>query len=327
MTEEETISAPTDPLALYQMMVLIRAFEDELYRLFLRALVPGTIHLYQGQEAVAAGVSAHLRPDDILLTTHRPHGHALAKGVSPDRLMAEILGKTAGCCQGKGGSMHVCDMKVGLPPGVAIVGAGIPIAAGAALAFQMRGEDRVAVSMFGDAATNTGVFHEGLTLAAVWCLPVVFVCENNLYGVSTRISDAGRLTDLAEHGRSYDMPYATVDGNDVLAVSELAGEAVTRARAGSGPTLIEAKTYRHGGHSRSDPAAYRSPGEKEAWLLKDPIPRHRTWLLVQGRASPSQLEALEATCKARVDEAVAFAMASPLPSQEAALTDIWAEQP
>jgi len=323
MAGRTEIRDPTHPLALYETMVLIRTFEDEVYLLFLSGEVPGTIHLYQGQEAVAAGVCAHLRPDDILLATHRPHGHALAKGVAPKRLMAEIFGKATGCCKGKGGSMHICDMAVGLPPALAIVGAGIPIAAGAALAFELRGEDRVAVSMFGDGATNTGAFHEGLTLAAVWNLPVIFVCENNLYAVSTRISDASRLTDLAEHGHCYAIPHVIVDGNDVLAVSEVAGEAVARARSGGGPTLIEAKTYRHGGHSRSDPAPYRPAGEKEAWLRKDPIPRLREWLLVEGLADEAELEAIEAACRARVDEAIAFARASPWPDPATALSDVW----
>jgi TPP-dependent pyruvate/acetoin dehydrogenase alpha subunit len=327
MAEGTGVRDPTDTLAFYEMMVLIRTFENEVYLLFLSGEVPGTIHLYQGQEAVAVGVCAHLRTDDILLTTHRPHGHALAKGMAPKPLMAEIFGKATGCCKGKGGSMHVCDMEVGLPPAIAIVGAGIPIAAGAALAFDLRGEDRVAVSMFGDGATNTGAFHEGLTLAAVWNLPVIFVCENNLYAVSTRVSDASRLTDLAEHGHCYDIPHVTVDGNDVLAVSEVAGEAVARARAGGGPTLIEAKTYRHGGHSRSDAAAYRPAGEKEAWLQKDPIPHLRAWLLAGGRADEAELDAIEAACRARVDEAVAFARASPWPAPSTALSDVWEEAP
>jgi acetoin:2,6-dichlorophenolindophenol oxidoreductase subunit alpha len=312
----------THPLSLYRTMLLIRTFEDEIYRLFLKNLVPGTIHLYQGQEAVAAGVCANLKDDDIILSTHRSHGHALAKGITPAKVMSEIMGKATGCCKGKGGSMHVCDMNVGFPPALAIVGAGIPIAAGAALAFKMRGEKRISVSMFGDSATNTGAFHEGLTLAAVWNLPVIFICENNLYGVSTRIQDSSKLKDMAEHGQSYGIPAAIVDGNDVMAVSEIMGVAVERARNGNGPTLIEAKTYRHGGHSRSDPGQYRPAEEKETWLKKDPIPFMRDKIIEQNIANQTEIQEIHDQIRKQIDQAVTFSVESPYPEPASIFEDV-----
>jgi acetoin:2,6-dichlorophenolindophenol oxidoreductase subunit alpha len=324
--ESGNTSSSDELLILYEKMLLLRVFEDELYLLFLKGEVPGTMHLYQGQEAVAVGVCTHLRPQDILMAPHRPHGHGLAKGMDPASMMAEILGKAGGCCGGKGGSMHVGDMRVGMPPALGIVGAGIPIAAGAALGFKLYGLDHIAVSFFGDGSTNTGAFHEGLTLASVWNLPVVFVCENNLYGVSTKISAVSKLTDLAEHGRSYGMRSVVVDGNDVLAVSNVAEEAVRNARLGNGPTLIEAKTYRHGGHSRTDPGAYRPKGEKEAWLKKDPLPRYRKWLEDNRHADEGRLLKIEAEVKNEIEKAISFALASPLPELSAALTDSLTEK-
>ena len=324
MDPDHIASAKTDPLALYETMLLLRVFEDELYRLFLRGEVPGTLHLYQGQEAIATGVCAHLDHQDVLLAPHRPHGHGLAKGIDPAAMMAEILGKASGCCKGKGGSMHVGDWSVGMPPALAIVGAGIPIAAGAALGFQMRAEDRVAVSMFGDSATNTGAFHEGLTLAAVWQLPVVFVCENNLYGVSTDIRQASRLTNLADHAASYDIPSQVLDGNDVLAVSSAAEQAIHQARSGGGPSLLEAKTYRHGGHSRTDPGTYRPEEEVKAWKERDPVVTFRRALLDEHLASEADLLELEGSVHDQISEAIAFARKSPYPTGSSALEDVWA---
>ena len=236
------------PLEMYRRMVLIRRFEDHLYALFLQGAVPGTLHQYQGQEAVAVGVCAALRPDDVIFSTHRPVGHFLARGSPARGIAAEIMGKASGCAGGKGGQMHLTDVSVGAMPSNAIVGANIPIATGAALGFRLRGQDRVAVSFFGDGAANTGAFHEGLNLAAVKDAPVVFVCENNQYGASTAITSMMRVADIAERAAAYGIPGRVVDGMDVVAVYQSAQEAVDRARRGDGPTLLECKTYRYSGH-------------------------------------------------------------------------------
>ena len=249
---------------LYRRMLLIRRYEDHLYRLFLQGLVPGTLHQCQGQEAVAVGVCAALRVDDVIFSTHRPVGHLLAKGASIAAITAEIWGKATGCAGGKGGQMHLVDVAVGAMPSNAIVGANIPIATGAAIGFRLRGLDRVAVSFFGDGAANIGTFHEGINLAAVRKAPVVFVCENNLYAASTHMSLTTGITDIADRAKGYGIPGAVVDGMDVIAVYRSAAEAVRRARAGEGPTLLEYKTYRYPGHSRGDPGNYRNRQEMEA---------------------------------------------------------------
>jgi TPP-dependent pyruvate/acetoin dehydrogenase alpha subunit len=273
-------------------MLTIRRFEERCNYLFMQGRIPSTLHLYIGQEAVATGVCAHLTPDDYALSTHRPHGHAIAKGVSPQAIMAELFAKKTGCCQAKGGSMHVGDVSVGMFPAIAIVGANIPIAAGVGLAAKRLGTDRVAVAFFGDGAANEGAFHEGLNMAAIWDLPVVYVCENNLYAASTPVSTAFRIEDIADRAAAYGMPGVVVDGNDVEAVHEAAGEAIARARRGEGPTLIECKTYRLCGHSRSDPRTYRSKEEEAAWETKDPIPHLGERLKETGLATDETLEGL-----------------------------------
>ena len=309
----------------FSTMTLIRRYEEHLYRLFLQGLVPGTLHQCQGQEAVAVGVCSALRADDLIFSTHRPVGHLIAKGASLDAITAEIWGKATGCVGGKGGQMHLADFSVGAMVSNAIVGANIPIAAGSALAFRMLGLDRVAVSFFGDGASNIGAFHEGLNLAAVKRAPAIFVCENNLYAASTHISQATNIRDIADRAAAYGMPGAVVDGMDVEAVQAAAAEAVARARRGDGPTLIECKTYRYRGHSRGDPGGYRHAEEHQAWLTRDPIERTKTRLIERFGAERPRLAAIEQRAQERVEAAVAFAIASPEPEPSDALTNVFAE--
>ena len=310
---------------MYRTMVLLRRFEERVNDLYMQGRIPSTLHLYIGQEAVATGVCANLRRDDHVLSTHRPHGHALAKGVTTRSLMAELMGKATGCCKAKGGSMHVGDMQVGMVPAVAIVGGSIPIASGFGLAAKMQKSGAVAVAFFGDGATNEGAFHEGMNLAAVWDLPVLFVCENNLYAASTPFETAFKIENIADRAAAYGMPGRIVDGNDVLAVYETAREAVESARAGEGPTLIECKTYRLCGHSRSDPRTYRTKEEEAEWQTRDPIPRFREWLVADGSASAGELDELEADVERTIDEAIAFGDASPAPELADLYTDVFKE--
>jgi pyruvate dehydrogenase E1 component alpha subunit len=310
---------------MYRTMVLLRRFEERVNDLYMQGRIPSTLHLYIGQEAVATGLCANLRRDDHVLSTHRPHGHALAKGVTPRSLMAELMGKATGCCKAKGGSMHVGDMQVGMVPAVAIVGGSIPIASGFGLAAKMQKSGAVAVAFFGDGATNEGAFHEGMNLAAVWDLPVLFVCENNLYAASTPFQTAFKIENIADRAAAYGMPGRIVDGNDVLAVYETAREAVERARAGEGPTLIECKTYRLCGHSRSDPRTYRTKEEEAEWQTRDPIPRFREWLVADGSASAAELDEIEADVERTIDEAIAFGDASPAPELADLYTDVFKE--
>ncbi len=310
-------------LRMYETMVRIRHFEDRIYYLFLQGIMPGTIHLYQGEEAVAAGVCANLRKDDMITSTHRPHGHALAKGVSIKSVMAELFGKTTGCCRAKGGSMHVGDPEIGALPAVAIVGGNIPLAAGAALAFKLGRSKRVGVSFFGDGASNEGTFHEVLNMSAIWNLPVVFVCENNLYGASTPVSQVIKLENIADRAGAYGMPGVVVDGNDVIAVYRTMKEATERARSGQGPTLIECKTYRQGGHSRRDACTYRPKGEKEEWLKRDPVLRMKKKLMEMKLLTEKKSEEIEQEVEKELDEAVDFAKNSPDPKPEDALMDVW----
>jgi pyruvate dehydrogenase E1 component alpha subunit len=258
-------------IACYQRMLEIREFERVTNELFAAGSIRGTTHLAVGQEARAVGIASILKPDDVLAGTYRSHAISLALGLSSHSVLAEIMGKATGCCGGVGGSMHMCDASVGLLPTSAIIGAGIPIAAGAALAFQVQKSDRVSVALFGDGSTNIGAFHEGLNLAAIWKLPVVFICDNNVYGEYSRIDITTPLEDLHHRGESYRMPHYAIDGMDIAAVQEGIQKAVDHARSGKGPTFIEAKTYRFSGHSRADLALYRPEGELEKWQARDPI--------------------------------------------------------
>jgi pyruvate dehydrogenase E1 component alpha subunit len=309
---------------MYTKMVEIRSFEEKVFELYGRNLVPGTIHLYAGEEAVAVGVCSNLRKDDYITSTHRGHGHCIAKGAQLKRIMAEILGKKTGYCKGKGGSMHIADFSVGMLGATAVVGAGIPIAVGAGLSAKLRGTDQVVVCFFGDGASNQGTFHEGMNMASIWKLPVIFVCENNLYAMGTRQSKVMAVENIADRAVAYGVPGVAVDGNDVLAVYETAREAVDRARKGEGPTLIECKTYRHKGHSRIDPARYRSKEEVEKWLRRDPINRLKEKLLETNVLTNAEMQLVEKKALARVDEAVEFAVGSPYPTGEEALGDVYA---
>jgi TPP-dependent pyruvate/acetoin dehydrogenase alpha subunit len=306
-------------------MLTIRRFEERCNYLYMQGRIPSTLHLYIGQEAVAVGVCAHLGVEDFITSTHRPHGHAIAKGVALRAIMAELFAKDTGCCRGKGGSMHVGDISVGMFPAIAIVGAGIPVATGAGLACKRLGNGRAAVAFFGEGASNEGAFHEGLNMAAIWQLPVVFVCENNLYAASTPVSWAFKVENVADRAAAYGMPGEIVDGNDVLAVYAAAGRALGRARRGEGPTLLECKTYRLCGHSRSDPRTYRSKEEEAKWEQLDPIVRLGQQLVAAGIASDASLAEIEKQVEAEIDDSVAFAEASPSPVPEDALRHVFWE--
>jgi pyruvate dehydrogenase E1 component alpha subunit len=321
------VTASTDVgllLDLYRSMLTIRRFEERCNALFMQGRIPSTLHLYVGQEAVAVGVCSTLRDDDLITSTHRPHGHAIAKGVAPRAIMAELFAKATGCCKAKGGSMHVGDIKVGMPPAIAIVGAGAPIAAGIGLSAKLRGTDQVAVCFFGDGAANEGAMHEAMNMAALWKLPVIYVCENNLYAASTPVSTAFAIKNVADRAAGYGMPGVIVDGNDVVAVCAAAAAAVERARRGGGPTLVECKTYRMVGHSRSDPRTYRTREEEAEWQAKDPIARLQHLLAEEQRSiSRDELDKIEKDVNAVIDDAVAFAESSPAPKPEDALTDVF----
>jgi TPP-dependent pyruvate/acetoin dehydrogenase alpha subunit len=312
-------------VGLYRTMRLIRRFEETVNELYLQGRIPSTLHLYIGQEAVAAGVCAALHPDDYLLSTHRPHGHALAKGVPARAIMAELFGKATGTCKGRGGSMHVGDMAVGMLPAIAIVGANVPITAGAALACRMQGNGRVAVAFSGDGAANEGAWHEGLNAAAIWRLPAVFVCENNLYAASTPFRTAFNIERIADRASAYGMAGVTVDGNDVLAVYTAAQTAVARARAGEGPTLLECLTYRQCGHSRSDPRTYRTREEEAEWLTRDPLPRLRGVLQSDENVGEEKLQSVEAGVEDEITDAIDYAEASPVPSPAGIADDVFKE--
>jgi pyruvate dehydrogenase E1 component alpha subunit len=310
-------------LSLYRKMVLIRQFEERVKYLFLEGIMPGTIHQYNGQEGIAVGVCSALDSGDIITSTHRPHGHAIARGLSVESILHELFGKTTGCCRGKGGSMHLGDLEKGMVPAIAIVASGVPIATGIALAFKMKKEPRVAVCFVGDGAVNEGAFHEGVNMGAVWSLPVVYVIENNLYSASTPIFTMVRVKKLSDRAAAYGIPGVTIDGNDVLAVFETAREAVARARNGQGPTWIECMTYRITGHSRRDPCNYQPEEERKQALEKEPIRRFASYLLADGAADEAALERIRQEADAEIERAVQSALAAPDPRPEEALKDLF----
>jgi pyruvate dehydrogenase E1 component alpha subunit len=297
-------------------MVEIRLFEEKVQELFQQGLIQGTTHLCQGQEAVSVGSIAALGPDDYLTVTYRGHGHAIARGLEIGTLFAEIMGRSTGCCRGVGGSMHFTDFSRGLIGAFAIVGAGLPVAVGAAFSAKLKGEDRVALAFSGDGSTNIGTFHEALNMAAVWKAPVVFIIENNLYGEYSPLRETTPLDDLAERAKSYDIPGVIVDGQDVEAVHASVHDAVQRARAGEGPSLLEMKTYRYRGHSRTDPARYRAPGELERWKKRDPIELLGAALARRAALTEEAQRELWAEVQAHVDEAAARAAEAPYPTLE-----------
>jgi TPP-dependent pyruvate/acetoin dehydrogenase alpha subunit len=310
-------------LGLYRKMVLIRQFEDRVKYLFLEGIMPGTIHQYQGQEACGVGVCSALEADDVITTTHRPHGHCIAKGLDVGSAMAELFGKVTGCCKGKGGSMHMGDLAKGIVPAVAIVGGGLPITTGIALAFKMRKEKRVSVAFMGDGATNEGAFHEAINMASIWDLPALFVVENNRYGASTNVKLVVKTANISDRAAAYGIPGITIDGNDVLGVYETAKEAVARARSGKGPTLLELLTYRITGHSRRDPCLYQPEEERKQALANEPIGRFAKHLLAKGIADQKALNAILEDVKAEIEAAVTKAMADPEPKPEDALEDMF----
>src|SRR4051812_42187986 len=312
-------------LALYKSLLEIRLLEKRAYDLFLQNLVKGTSHLSLGQEAVAAGFAVAMRKDDFTFCTYRGHAHTLARGVSMAGLLGELMGRSCGLMQGKGGSMHLTDVEKGAMGSYAIIGAHLPVAAGAAWSAQYRGSGQVAVCFFGDGTTNIGAFHEALNFAAVWKLPVVYVCENNLYMEYTPISEVTAVAHpAADRASAYGLPSIVIDGNDADEVYAAASAALAKARAGGGPSLIEAMTYRHSGHSRADPGKYRPEGELEKWLLKDPINNYRERLLKEGFNEPT-LKDMEATAMGKVDAATATAKASPLPSVDDIEKNVFAD--
>jgi len=308
-------------------MVEIRSIENRIQKLFAEGHVRGSTHLANGQEAVAVGVGRSIDPDDVLTCTYRGHGHALALGVTPAGVIGEICGRTIGCAGGLGGSMHLVEPSVGLLPTAAIIGAGLPIACGAAMAARARNNGRVAVSVFGDGSANIGAFHEALNFAAVQKLPVVFVCENNLYGEYSRIELTTPIEDIAVRAGSYAMPGVIVDGQDVDKVAEAMGEAVARARNGGGPSLLEMKTYRYSGHSRSDPATYRPAGELDAWLKRDPIVLFADRLMSEKTLAADGLEQIQSEMNEAIEKVVAEVLESPPPALNELFAHVSAQSP
>jgi pyruvate dehydrogenase E1 component alpha subunit len=306
-------AALKDRVEQLRRMLEIRAVEQRIQQLFAEGEIRGSTHLANGQEAVAVGIARSIGPDDVVTCTYRGHGHALALGATPLQVIGEICGRTSGCAGGLGGSMHLMEASVGLLPTFAIVGAGLPVACGAALAARARGTDHVSVTIFGDGAANIGAFHESLNFAAIRRLPVVFVCENNLYGEYTALHKSTPVEDLAVRAAGYGMPGIVVDGQNVDAVGDAVAAAVARARGGEGPTLLEMKTYRYSGHSRSDPATYRPAGELDAWLKRDPITLFDARLIEEHAVAAGALERLRAEVEESVARATADALASPTP--------------
>lgn len=305
-------------------MHLIRTFEEKADELYALGKVHGTMHLSIGQEAMAVGAIAALRPEDYILSTHRGHGHCIAKGADIKLMMAEFMGKETGYCRGRGGSMHIADMEGGNLGANGVVGGGIGMAVGAGLSIKMRGTGQVILCFFGDGAANRGIFHEALNMAAIWTLPVVYLCENNQYGMSMSVKRAFPIEDIADRAAAYNMPGLVVDGNDVLAIYEATLEAVERARGGGGPSLIEGKTYRWKGHSKSDQERYRTKEEVEAWKERCPIRRFQARLINEKVIDEAEASRMAEEARRLIEEAVAFAEASPEPSVETILEGVYA---
>jgi len=313
-------------LGLYKKMIEIRLFEEKIQDLYARGSIPGSVHLYIGQEAIAAGVCAHLRKEDYITSTHRGHGHLIAKGADLKYMMAELFGRKTGYCKGKGGSMHIADFDLGILGSNGIAGGGIPIAVGAGLSSKMRGTDQVTICFFGDGASNNGTFHEGLNFASVHRLPVVFICENNLYGISVSQKQHQAIKDISIRSVAYNMPGITIDGNDVLAVYQTSGEAIQRARAGEGPTLVEYKTYRWRGHYEGDPnqgRRYRTLEEIQMWMKKCPIKRFEAKLAKEKVLNKKKVMDIWKEVEKKIEEAVAFANQSPFPDPGDIFEDVY----
>jgi TPP-dependent pyruvate/acetoin dehydrogenase alpha subunit len=311
-------------LGLYRRMLLIRQFEDRVKSLFLEGIMPGTIHQCQGQEATAVGVCAALQESDFITSTFRGHGHALAKGLTVQEMLDELFGAITGCCKGKGGSMHMGNLEKGMVPGIAIVAGGIPVATGMALAFKMRKTKQVVACFFGDGGVAEGAFHEAVNMAALWSVPALFVCENNLYGASTRIDQVMKNTTISDRAASYGFRGETVDGNDLLAVFTAATRAVQECRTGRGPVLLELLTYRRTGHSRRDPCHYQTKDERSAWFANDPIVRFAQILLDGGEIDQTELDHIREQIDQEIELAVEQAKIAPRPALDDLLTDVYA---
>lgn len=314
-------------LSLYEIMYKMRRFEEEVFEFYKKGMMPGLAHLYLGEEAVATGVCAALNEDDYIGSTHRGHGHLVARGADLGKMMAEILGKATGYSKGKGGSMHIMAMDKGILGANGIVGGEIPIATGAAYSAKYRKTDQIAVSFFGDSATNEGTFHESINMAAAWNLPIIYVIENNLYGISVDIRDVTNTANLADRALGYGIPGVVVDGMDVLAVQNAAEEAAERARSGNGPTLIECKTYRWQGHHVGDPAVYRErkdSNEKTSWMERCPVACFRDQILSM-KITEKEVAKIEEAVEAEVQAAVTFAEESPYPDPAEAYTDLFSD--
>lgn len=315
-------------LKIYRNAVAIRAFEMAAHEQYANGLLAGSVHLYVGEEGIASGVCGVLRADDYITSTHRGHGHLIAKGGDLKRMMAELAGKATGYCKGKGGSMHICDMDLGILGSNGIVGAGLPIAVGAGFACKSYGKGQVCACFFGDGASNRGTFHESLNMASVLKLPVIYVLENNFYAISGSQRELTTLTNLSERAKAYAIPGETVEGNDIMAVIDAASEAVDRARRGEGPTLLEFRTWRHFGHWEGDPDArlftYRDPKEHEEWLKRDPIPKFRNDIVNGDYATAEELDAIDRKVDEEIEEAIAFAENSPYPEVSILTEDVYA---
>lgn len=315
-------------LKIYRNAVAIRAFEMAAHEQYANGLLAGSVHLYVGEEGIAAGVCGVLRENDYITSTHRGHGHLIAKGGDLKRMMAELAGKATGYCKGKGGSMHICDMDLGILGSNGIVGAGLPIAVGAGFACKSYGKGQVCACFFGDGASNRGTFHESLNMASVLKLPIIYALENNFYAISGGQRDLTTLTNLSERAKAYAIPGETVEGNDIMAVIDASAEAVERARRGEGPTLLEFRTWRHFGHWEGDPDArlftYRDPEEHEEWMKKDPIPKFRKDILNGNYAAAEELDDIDRKVKEEIEDAIVFAENSPYPESAILTEDVYA---
>ncbi len=311
-------------LKLLETMTRIRSFENRVMELFADGKIPGFVHLYIGEEAIAAGVCQNLRESDVIVSNHRGHGHCIAKGADMKKMMAEIFGRSSGFCKGKGGSMHIADVGIGILGANGIVGAGLPIATGAAFSFFYRGTDQVAVCFFGDGASDQGAFHESLNFASIWKLPVLYVCENNLYAESIPTKEHNNIARISDRRHGYGIKGMTIDGNDVMKVYTTSNEAIAEIRKGGGPFLLECETYRWRGHFEGEPQTYRPKEEVASWKRRDPIKNFQDKLLSGKVITKEEIQELERQAKAEVDAAVAFAENSPFPAPESAIADVYA---
>jgi len=311
-------------LTIYEKMYKIRKFEETVIKYYSMGQIPGFVHSYIGEEAIAAGVCAALCKDDYITSTHRGHGHLIAKGGDVKLMMAELFAKKTGYCKGKGGSMHICDLSLGIMGSNGIVGGGFPIAAGIGVALKMKGTGQVCVCFFGDGSTNRGTFHESINIASIFKLPVVYICENNFYGLSSRTKETMNISDIASRASSYGIPGIKIDGNDVVTVHNVAKAAVELARSGCGPTLIEATTWRRRGHWEGDPDNYRNSDECKLWLDKDPIDRLENTIISKDIAAKSEIEKIQKEVLEEISAAIDFAKQSPAPDPQDLYTDVYA---